>query len=70
MRFDLDIGSQFLEQQSFEAGRDLVRCSERKFLSTSRSSETASFPAIVRRDVMHRQRLIARDHHHALRHTL
>ena len=56
----------------FEAGGDLVRGGERQAPSTSRSSETANRPLADRMhgDVMHGERAVARDHHHAVEHGL
>ena len=71
MGLDLDVGAEFGAQRRFQPIGDLVRRAERQAAVDLQIERDRQPPADrVHRDVMHRERAIARDHHHALEHGL
>ena len=68
---DLDVGAEFLAQRRFQPVGDVVRAAERQLavdLEIERHRQLAA--DVVHGDVMHGERLVARDHHDALDHEL
>ena len=71
MGLDLDFGAELVAQRRFQAVGDFVRARERQAAVDFEIERDRQLPADgVHGDVMHGERAVARDHHHALQHRL